>query len=69
MTITLTEKEAVAFLMLKHMISSAPTPPHEFFEWVAARLINYGDSPNVDFVQALRRYSDDFDKITTTLNR
>lgn len=30
-----------------------PTPA--FLEWLADRLVNYGDSPNVDFIHVCRR--------------
>lgn len=67
MQISTTEKEAEAFFILRRMLKR-PTHPHDFFHWIADRLINENeDNPSVDFIQALREYARDFSRIDELL--
>ena len=39
---------------LRKALTTGITPQGEFLDWVADRLVWYGDNPNVDFVVSLR---------------
>ena len=68
MQVSLDQKETQAFLILRQMIEEAPTRPNDFFDWIAARLVEVHKEPaDVDYVQALRRYSRDFNRIQSLL--
>lgn len=53
---------------VRQFVSDGNPPLPEFLDWVADRLCqHHGDDPQVDFIQALRRYSRDARILTAAL--
>ena len=70
MQINITEAEAEVLIILKKMLRGDNPPCAEFLEWVASRLVNvYKESPNMDYVQALRQYATDMENINRLLKK
>lgn len=66
MTLSLSELEAV--LRIQLLAKSGHPDMATFIDWLADRLINvYKESPNMDFVQATRRYARELREIQKLL--
>lgn len=65
---TPSEDEMIAILLLKRMLRGQSPQTSVFLDWVATRLVKvHGESDNVDFVRAIRRYSEEIRQIERTL--
>ena len=64
-----TSDEKVALIRIKDLLQSGHPRMSDFLEWFSERLIHiYKESPNIDFVHALRRYSKGIKEIENLLN-
>lgn len=67
---TLSDDEIIALLLIKKLLRSTNPPLPEFILWVKDRLVlKHGDDEFVDFVQTLKRISEDLEKIRTLVDR
>lgn len=63
------DKELEAILKTRRMIKSGHPDMSTFIDWLADRMINvYNESPQMDFVQATRRYAKDLRDIEHLLS-
>jgi len=67
MDIRCSRDEAWAIMEIQKMFREAGTPVPFFLNWVADRLVSFGDNPNVDFVVTLRHRATQLEEIAKLL--